>query len=194
MHKQPHRSTHALLALTVWLTACNGRAPAPEPQSQAPVATATTLTREQLGNLSYPSELGPNGRVQLKNGVFEAQEAGDPTAHLVVRLTDHMAEGDLDGDGRSDAAVILESDSGGSGSFMDLAAVLNKPNGPESVAVTDLGDRTEIRHMAFADGKVRIELIGHGPDDPVCCPTQVQQREYHLEGHRWVPSERRAPP
>ncbi|MET0985688.1 MAG: hypothetical protein ABW034_09810 [Steroidobacteraceae bacterium] len=194
MHKHPHPSTYAFIALTAGLTACNGRAPAPEPQSQAQVAPATTLTREQLGNLSYPSELGPNERVQLKNGVFEAQESGDPTAHLVVRLTDHMAEGDLNGDGRSDAAVILESDSGGSGSFMDLAAVLNKPDGPEPVAVTDLGDRTEIRRLTFEDGKVRIELIGHGPDDPVCCPTQVQHREYRLEGHQWVPSERRAPP
>ena len=194
MHEHLHPSTFALIALTTGLAACNGRAPAPEPQSQAPVAAATALTREQLGNLSYPSELGPNGRVQLKDGVFEAQESDDPTAHLIVRLTDHVAEGDLNGDGRSDAAVILESDSGGSGSFMDLAAVLNTPNGPEPVAVTDLGDRTEIRRMAFEDGKVQIELIGHGPDDPVCCPTQVQQREYRLDGRQWIPSERRAPP
>lgn len=180
--------------ITAFLMGCNGRAPPPEPPSAAQVAPpATTLTREQLGNLSYPSELGPHGHVQLKSGVFEAQESDDATAHLVVRLTDHIAEGDLNGDGRSDAAVILESDSGGSGSFMDLAAVLNMPNGPEPVAVIDLGDRTEIRKMAYADGKVQIELIGHGPDDPVCCPTQVQQREYRFDGKQWIASDRRAP-
>ncbi|MET0987958.1 MAG: hypothetical protein ABW034_21370 [Steroidobacteraceae bacterium] len=184
-----------LFFVGAWLTGCNGHAPEPKTQSEANAqSSAAAVTREQLGNLSYPSELGPNGRVQLKNGRFEAQEASDPTAHLLVRLTDHMSEGDLNGDGRNDAVVILESDSGGSGSFMDLAAVLNTPQGLDPVAVTDLGDRTEIRKITLENGTVRIDLIGHGPDDPVCCPTQMQQREYHLDGKQWVANDRRAPP
>jgi len=160
----------------------------PEP----PVEEAEVV-REQLGNLSYPSDLGPDGRVQLQNGVFEAEEPDDPTSRLVVRLTDYMAEGDLNGDGREDVAVILESSSGGSGSFMDLAAVLNTPEGLKPVAVADLGDRTDIRKMALEDGKVEIELIAHGPNDPVCCPSQLQRREFRLDGNQWIASDQRAP-
>jgi hypothetical protein len=195
-HSKMGRLVGSLPALGLSLLgACNGQTPAPESQSATPTPQPdSAISREQLGNLSYPSELGPNGRVSLKDGVFELQEADDPTAHMVVRLTSYVAEGDLNGDGRTDSAVILETDSGGSGSFMDLAAVLNTPTGPKPVAVTDLGDRTDIRKMAYADGQVHIELIGHGPDDPVCCPTQVQRREYRLEGNQWIASERRAPP
>jgi hypothetical protein len=193
MQRRWNRS-YGLLLFGTCLLGCNGKAPAPTTEPPVSDSPTTAITREQLGNLSYPSELGTNGRIQLQNGVFEAQKVDDETAHLVVRLTDHMIEGDLNGDGRNDAAVVLESDSGGTGSFLDLAAVLSTPDGLQAVAVIDLGDRTEIRKMAFADGAVQIELIGHGPDDPVCCPTQVQQREYRLIGNQWVQSERQRPP
>jgi hypothetical protein len=131
--------------------------------------------------------------VQLQNGVFETAKPDDPTARIVVRRTDYMAEGDLNGDGRGDVAVILESPSGGSGSVTDLAAVLNTPEGFKRVAVTDLGDRTDIRKMALEDGKVEIELIAHGLNDPVCCPTQLQRRAYRLDGNPWIASDQRAP-
>ena len=187
MLRQLHR-TLPLLALCS--LGCKGQTLAPEQGAR----NSTAITREQLGNLSYPSELGREGRVQLRDGSFEAEPAGDASGPVIVRLTPHVAAGDLDGDGRTDAAVILESDSGGSGSFMDLAAVLNTPEGPKAVATIDLGDRTEIRSIAVNNGTVEIELIGHGPEDPVCCPTQVQRRSYRFDGQRWVTNERRAPP
>lgn len=182
----------ALPLLVLCTLGCKGQTPAAEPPAESSAAQA--ISREQLGNLTYPSELGPKGGVQLRHGMFEAKQTGDATAPLVVRLTPHIAEGDLDGDGRVDAAVILESDSGGSGSFMDLAAVLNTPEGLKPVATIDLGDRTEIRSIAVNQRVVAIELLGHGPEDPVCCPTQLQRREYRLEGQRWITNERRAPP
>lgn len=194
-------SSHASAALRLSLVLAAGLMTACSKETEAPSASApqtqpagSEISREQLANLSYPSELGRDGRVQLRNGVYEQEEAGDPTAKLIVKLTNHMARGDLNGDGQQDVAVILESDSGGTGSFMDVAAVLNSPEGPKPVATIDLGDRTEIRSVSIDNGSVFIELIGHGPEDPVCCPTQLQRREYHFDGSRLLASTNAPPP
>lgn len=176
------------------LAACSREAEPPAGAANQAQPAPTEITREQLANLSYPSELGRDGRVQLRNGVYEQEDAAGATAKLVVKLTEHMARGDLNSDGQQDVVVILESDSGGTGTFMDVAAVLNSQKGPNAVATIDLGDRTEIRSVSIDGGSVFVELIGHGPEDPVCCPTQLQRREYHFDGSRLLASTNAPPP
>jgi heat shock protein HslJ len=104
---------------------------------------------------------------------------------LIIRLTD-IAFGDLDGDGVEDAAVILVTDPGGSGTFYDLAAIRNRNGKPEHVSTASLGDRAEIRAFSIETGQVIIEMVTHGPDDPMCCPTQIVRNTYALEGDTLV--------
>src|SRR5438270_132957 len=72
-------------------------------------------------------------------------------ARIVVRLADVAAFGDLDGTGGLDAAVVLIGSGGGSGTFVELAAVLNDAGAARPVATTLLGDRILVREVTVQD-------------------------------------------
>ena len=104
---------------------------------------------------------------------------------LVIRLAD-MAFGDLDGDGVEDAVVVLVTDPGGSGTFYDLVAVVNRDGEPEHIATASLRDRANIQTLSIKVGHIVVEMTIHGPDDPMCCPSQLVQNTYALEGNQLV--------
>jgi hypothetical protein len=103
-----------------------------------------------------------------------------------VMLTDYAATGDLNGDGVPDAAVVLATNSGGSGVFIDLAAVVVEEGQPVNVAITPLGDRVQINSLTIQDGQIIVDMVTHGPDDPMCCPTQQVVETYELQGYELV--------
>ena len=150
-------------------------------------ATITTgLTLEALQNATYPSEYTGTGQVALVDGKFEMPAATGSAITVVVQLADQYATGDLNGDGTADAAVILVSSPGGSGTFYDLAAVIDDNGTPAPVATTLLGDRVKIQSIAILDGEITVHMIAQGPNDPLCCPTNPVTKQYRLEGDRLV--------
>jgi hypothetical protein len=111
------------------------------------------------------SHLGA-GIIQLSGGTYQ-DSSGALEVHLVKSAT-----GDLDGDGRRDAAVVLASQTGGTGTFVDLFVVLDKDKGPVTRGPASLGDRVEVDSMRVTNRAIKLHLLTHGPDDPLCCPTQ----------------------
>jgi heat shock protein HslJ len=146
---------------------------------------SSSLTPEALEDGVYQSEWPEDGVAQLTDGEYRKPVVEGSATELIIQLTD-IALGDLDGDGIEDAAVILVTDPGGSGTFYDLAAVLNRNGKPEHVATASLGDRAKIRAFSIEAGQVIIEMVTHGPDDPMCCPTQIVRNSYALEGDTLV--------
>ena len=148
------------------------------------------LTLEQLKNAEYLSEWPTGGKAKLTDGTFF--EPYEPGAASGVRLTlsEHVAFGDLHVDEIPDAAVVLYVSGGGSGTFRYLAAVVNEGGQPRHVASAFLGDRVKVESLAIQDGEIVVQMIGHGPDDPLCCPTQEVRRAFQLIGDtlREVPS------
>ena len=140
-----------------------------------------SLTSEALENAIYRSDWPEDGVAQLTDGEYRKPLVEGSATELIILLAD-LALGDLDGDGVEDAAVILVTDPGGSGTFYDLAAVLNRDGKPEHVATASLGDRAKIRAFSIGSGQVTVEMVTHGPDDPMCCPTQIVRNTYALEG------------
>ncbi|MFM8321559.1 MAG: META domain-containing protein, partial [Chloroflexota bacterium] len=120
------------------------------------------------------------GSVQLVDGRFETPAAPGSAATNTVQLVDPVAYGRL-ADGSPAAAVLLASNSGGSGTFYELSLVgLLSDGTPVSLAYTFLGDRVKINSLQMQDGLVTVDLLAQGPDDPMCCPTQQQTRAYNL--------------
>ncbi len=162
----------ALLVAAVLMAACGSSPPAP-------------LDEEALKNAEYAGIY--EEPVQLTDGKYEGEPfvAGGASRPTVLFIEPY-ALGDLNGDKAEDAAVLLVENSGGSGSFVYLAAVLNQDGQPENAATTLLGDRAQVKSLSIADGQITVTLVTHGPNDPMCCPTQEETRVYRLESGQLV--------
>src|SRR6266571_4941842 len=98
------------------------------------------LTWQALLNATYATSVTPRGAA-LHDGTLEAEAAPGSASKVIVRLADIAAFGDLDGNLAPDAAVVLVSSGGGSGTFVELAAVRNESGAAHPVATVLLGDR-----------------------------------------------------
>jgi heat shock protein HslJ len=103
-----------------------------------------------------------------------------------VTFIEPYAFGDLDGNNLEDAVVLLVESSGGSGSFVYLAAVLNLSGEPLNLATQLLSDRARVQALSVADGIVTVDMVAHGPEDPMCCPSQRVIETYELQGDELV--------
>jgi heat shock protein HslJ len=121
--------------------------------------------------------------VQLSDGYYEGEPFVEGAASRpTVTLIEPYAFGDLDGDGTEDASLLLVESSGGSGSFVYLAAMLNQDGQPVNAATHFLSDRARPQAMTIAGGIITIDMVAHGPEDPMCCPSLRVIETYQLQG------------
>lgn len=181
------RAAASILGCAILLAACS------QPDSP-PVGTHAIqeLSLAQLRNAEYVSQWTRSGRALLVNGQYREPAAPGAATEVIVRATDFYAMGDLDGDGSTDAVIVLESDPGGSGVFFDLVPVLNRQGSAEVLAPVPLGDRVAISSVSLGERRVHVRLLKHGPDDPQCCPTLDVTLHYRL-GPRGLVNESQEP-
>src|SRR4029077_716112 len=104
------------------------------------------LTWQSLLNATYTTSVTPRGAA-LRNGTYEAEAAPGSASKTTVRVADIAGFGDLDGNLAPDAAVVLVSSGGGSGTFIELAAVRNDHGAADPLATVLLGDRILVREV-----------------------------------------------
>ena len=75
---------------------------------------------------------------------------------------------------------------GGSGSFYNLALLQRFGDGWEVTHHVLLGDRIRIESLGFDRNSISIEMITHGPGDPMCCPTQQVVQTYELQDDQLI--------
>ncbi|MGW8251442.1 MAG: hypothetical protein ACWGO1_12425, partial [Anaerolineales bacterium] len=164
------------------------KTPIPEP-----TLTPTDLPGfdpQLLGEMTYQLDFldqalpGSDGSVTLSNGHFE-QPYTNSASRVVVDLMNH-AVGDLDADGVEDAIALLAISTGGSGTFVNLAAVLQQAGQPVHVATFYVGDRVVVNSMEIEDGVLKVQMIAHAPEDPLCCPSQFVAQEYILQDNMLI--------
>jgi uncharacterized membrane protein len=143
--------------------------------------SSAELTVAELRDATYMNVL--EEPVTLVDGRFEGEPfaPGAATRPVVTLVPGAMATGDLDGDETDEAIVALAYDAGGSGVFIYLAVVRERDGEPDNVATLSLGDRVRVTALSIDDGKILAELVEHGPNDPMCCPTSEVQREWLLQ-------------
>ena len=145
------------------------------PEGVPPPETATELSAAVLRSATYTSQYVEEGQVLLDGGIFE-----DTARRVAVFFQPEYAVGDLDQDEIPDAAVVLATNTGGSGTFHDLAVVLNRDGVPENTATVFLGDRVLVDRIRIAYGEIQLDLTMHGPADPMCCPSVEATRRFRL--------------
>lgn len=150
------------------------------PSPAAKEAPAPELTEAILKNGKY--ELRDLAAFQLVEGRYE-QKYGEGATQVNRVAFQRAALGDLDSDKAADAAVILTWNSGGSGTFVNLVAVINKSGTPQQSAAEVLGDRVQVKSLSIVEGRIVVQMVGFGPTDPLCCPSQEMTRTYRLDGN-----------
>jgi hypothetical protein len=48
------------------------------------------------------------------------------------------------------------------------------------------GDRVQVDSLTIASGQITVQMLGFGPDDPLCCPSQEMEQTYELQGDQLV--------
>lgn len=139
-------------------------------------------TLDEIYNATYHGFEGLDHPVTLVDGRWEGEPyepgaASRPTVYLVddLRLT-----GDVNGDSSDEAVVLLVQQSGGSGAFIYLAVVGHRNGTIESLDTTLVGDRIQLRGAEIDGGRIALEIVRHGPDDPKCCPGELATMEWEM--------------
>jgi hypothetical protein len=135
------------------------------------------LSSTSLRNMTYQSQGTRSEEVRVTDGKFE-----DAAGHVWVTMLDTVAWGDVIGDGQPEAVVVLGTNTGGSGVFHSLALVADVDGNPVNVAIAELGDRIKLKGLSIKNRGVIVEMITHGPSDPMCCPTMSVTRIYGYDG------------
>jgi hypothetical protein len=140
--------------------------------------------------MEYHTTVPPSGTVTLTNGEHRQPAAPGSATEIVVKLTDPIAHGAMNG--RPTAAVVLVTEPGGSGAFYELAVVQLQGARPVNVATTLLGDRIKVEAIAIQNDQIVVDMVAHAPTDPLCCPTQRQRVTYELQGDQLIQTAKQA--
>ena len=123
------------------------------------------VTAEFFRNISYhPVKSRSSDKVEsrslcLKNGEYE-HDGG--FGHYEMLRLKTIALGDVDGNGKQDAVVILDHNTGGTQTIVQLALVRDVNGVPKHVASRNLGDRTEVNALKINANREIIVVVTSG--------------------------------
>lgn len=90
-----------------------------------------------------------------------------------------LAYGDINGDKREDAAVIITRTGGGSGFFVYVAPFLSKAGSYKGGNAVFLGDRIAPKDISISDGVVTVEYLDRAEGEPLAAePTVPVTRQF----------------
>ncbi len=138
-----------------------------------------------LANATYQVEESVAGSVTLVNGEYREPAAEGSASELVVTWTGTAATGTLNE--QFAVATIITVDPGGSGTFYYLSVFTQDEGGQlVNTAVTYLGDRIIVNMLDITRNSIVVQMGQAGEDDPMCCPTELVERVYTLEGNELI--------
>ncbi len=143
----------------------------------------TKLTLEALENAEYYFALYDK-KTRLIGGQHDEEEVTDEDGFSYIfsagMVSDKVAFGDLNYNGKEDAAVIIYSTGGGTGVFYELTVMINENGSPYHLASKYLGDRIRVNSIAVKEGVIILDMIVHDLGDAACCPTLHKVFQYKL--------------
>lgn len=86
--------------------------------------------------------------------------------------------GDLNNDGKDDAAFILTQNTGGSGTFFYLASAINSPTGTFGTSAFLLGDRIAPQNIEIKDEQIIANYADRKPGEPMTAQPSVGVSKY----------------
>lgn len=144
-------------------------------------------TTADLAGATYRG-IEDQGPVTLTSGKWEGPPLmeGDASVPAVWLSESFHLTGDLDQDGADEAIAHLTYSSGGTGNFGYLAVMGRKDGEIVQKAIGPVGDRVRIREAHIAGRSVVLDVLQAGPDDGMCCPTELATRTLSIENGKLV--------
>ncbi len=128
------------------------------------------------GNTSYIIE---GKAITLKNGVSENLVDGTTTtATIKTKIFESNTQGDLNGDGLPDTAVILTQDTGGSGTFYYIAVALKTDRGYTGTNAVLLGDRIAPQNNQIEKGLLTVNYADRKSEEDFSVQPSVGKSLY----------------
>ena len=116
--------------------------------------------------------------ITLQNGRFEVAVTPDSATKIRTFISGDVVEGDLDGDGDFDAALILVHDPGGSGTFYYVAVAENINGRYRGTNAVRLGDRIAPKDHEIRNGVVIAGYAKRRPNEPMSTAPSVEALLY----------------
>jgi hypothetical protein len=118
----------------------------------------------------------------LLNGRSDIEAAPGSATRIVTVLGARRAYGDLDRSS-ADAAVVLEHQPGGSGTFSYLAVTSGGSGGTAVGPTVLLGDRVLVTRLAIVQGRIEVSYMTRYPAEPFTfAPTLTVTKVFTLTG------------
>jgi heat shock protein HslJ len=151
------------------------------PPGENPLVGTDSL---DLANTTYLGIEEADGPVAFAGGrwegvPFDSGGASRPTARLMRTLA---PEGDLDGDGTAESVALVTASAGGTGNQLYAAVIARRDGRWRNVATVRVGDRVGVRDARIEPGRLVMDVVQAGPDDPRCCPGELATRSWELRG------------
>lgn len=134
-------------------------------------ATSTKNINFDPLNFSYDIE---GEKIKLVNGNSVSDIVPGSIEKLETTTFDKPAIGDLNKDNKNDSAILLTQDSGGTGLFYYLVAIINDAGVVKNTNSIFIGDRIEPVSLSIKDGRVELNYIDRNQDDPMTADPTVK--------------------
>jgi hypothetical protein len=148
-----------LMLLPQWVGAGGAQIPLPEKGSSSDPLNATYMIEGQA--------------THLVNGRSEREVAPGSATKIMTSVFGKPVEGDLDGQGDMDVALLLVHDPGGSGTFYYVAAALNRDDSYIGTNAVLLGDRIAPQDVKIRNGVVVANYTDRRPEEPMSVSASV---------------------
>jgi len=101
-----------------------------------------------------------------------------------------LLSADLDGKAGDEKIGLLSETSGGSGERVYLIAATDDGGQFRALPAALLGDRVKVRSMEVRDRQIILRIIEAGPNQPMCCGTQLSRLNWQIEDGQLILKER----
>lgn len=155
-------------------------------------AAQTDITKVDFKNFTYPAFCAGEEpeNVTVKDGEFSKETQEDGYVDRFYFDVRDVAFGDLTGDGKPEAAVITNCNTGGTGQFTEGYVYSMSAGTLKLIARIPGGDRAHggLRSVNIENGLLIVENNEVGELGGACCPEFVITTKYRVGGGKLAPS------
>jgi hypothetical protein len=138
-------------------------------------ATSTKNVNFDPLNFTYVLE---DEKVTLTDGVSTQDIVPGSAEKLETTVFEKPAIGDLNKDNKNDSSLLLVQDSGGTGLFFYLVAVVSDVGVVKNTNSIFIGDRIDPVSILIENGKIKLSFIDRGTDEPMTAEPTIKITKY----------------